>query len=45
MFLSKENESLLIEKIILLTEHILNGNNEDYEISFGKDNKRIMIFF
>ena len=40
MFLSKENESLLIEKIILLTEHILNGNNEDYEISFGKDNKR-----
>ena len=45
MFLSKENESLLIEKIILLTEHILNGNNEDCEISFGKDNKRIMIFF
>ena len=40
MFLSKENESLLIEKIILLTEYILNGNNEDYEISFGKDNKR-----
>ena len=23
----------------------MNGNNEDYEISFGKDNKRIVIFF
>ena len=23
----------------------MNGNNEDCEISFGKDNKRIMIFF
>ena len=44
MFLSKENESKLIDKIISLTEYILNGKNDKpLEIFF--DNKRIMIFF
>ena len=43
MFLSKENESKLIDNIFILTEHILYGKNEDCEITF--DNKRIMIFF
>ena len=42
MFLSKENESKLIDKIIILAEYILNGKN-DLEIVF--ENKRIMIFF
>ena len=44
MFLSKENESKLIDKIISLTEYILNGKNDKpLEIFF--ENKRIMIFF
>ena len=44
MFLSKENESQLIEKIISLTEYINTGKSEKpLEIFFG--NKRVMIFF
>ena len=44
MFLSKENEQLLIEKIIALTQYILEGNTNNFEINFGQ-NKRLMIFF
>ena len=44
MFLSKENESLLIEKVILLAGYIETGNSkENFEIFF--ENKRVMIFF
>ena len=44
MFLSKENESILIDKIIRLAEYILNGKNaQPLDIFF--ENKRIMIFF
>ena len=44
MFLSKENESILIDKVIILAEYILNGKNDKpKEIFF--ENKRIMIFF
>ena len=44
MFLSKENESKLTDKIISLAEYIHTGKNENpLEIFF--DNKRIMIFF
>ena len=44
IFLSKENESQLIEKIISLTEYINTGKSEKpLEIFFG--NKRVMIFF
>ena len=44
MFLSKENESKLIEKVITLAEYIIsNDNKEDKPILF--ENKRLMIFF
>ena len=44
LFLSKENESKLIEKIITLAGFIVNDNNEkEKEIFF--ENKRLMIFF
>ena len=44
MFLSKDNESNLIEKIISLAEYIYTGKNDKpLEIFF--DNKRVMIFF
>ena len=44
IFLSKENESKLIEKIITLAEFIVNDNNDkEKEIFF--ENKRLMIFF
>ena len=44
MFLSKENELILIDKVIALAEYILNGRNDKpLEIFF--ENKRIMIFF
>ena len=44
MFLSKENESKLIEKIISLAEYIKDGKNEEpFEMFF--ESKRIMIFF
>ena len=44
MFLSKENESLLIDKIISLTDYILNGKSNTFELNFDQ-NKRLMIFF
>ena len=44
MFLSKENESKLIEKIISLANYIDNGNKDSPQELFF-DNKRIMIFF
>ena len=44
MFLSKENESLLIDKIISLTDYILHGKANSSELNFGQ-NKRLMIFF
>ena len=44
MFLSKDNEEKLIEKIISLTDYVINGNkNDPKEIFF--ENKRMMIFF
>ena len=43
MFLSKENESKLIEKVISVAEYILSGSSSPLEIIF--DNNRIMIFF
>ena len=44
MFLSKDNEEILIEKVISLCEYIFNGSNkEPKEIFF--ENKRTMIFF
>jgi len=43
MFLSKENESILIDKVISVAEYILNGTSSPLEISF--ENNRIMIFF
>ena len=43
MFLSKENESKLIDNIILLADYILNGNSKPYELSF--DDNKILIFF
>ena len=43
MFLSKENESILIDKVISVAEYILNGSSSPLEITF--DNNRIMIFF
>jgi len=44
MFLSKENESQLIEKVIKITDYILHGNTNPLELNFDK-NKRLMIFF
>ena len=44
MFLSKENESLLIDKVISLTDYILTGKSKNLELNFGQ-NKRLMIFF
>ena len=44
MFLSKENESQLIEKVIRITDYILHGNTNPLELNFDK-NKRLMIFF
>ena len=43
MFLSKENESLLIEKVIQVSEYIIKGTSKPFEISF--DNNRLLIFF
>ena len=43
MFLSKENESILIDKVISLTEYILMGNSEPFEISFKSN--QLLIFF
>ena len=44
MFLSKDNEEKLIEKIISFTDYVINGNkNDPKEIFF--ENKRMMIFF
>ena len=43
MFLSKENESILIDKIISLTEYIIQGKPIPFELSF--DNNQILIFF
>ena len=43
MFLSKENESKLIEKVISVAEYILSDSSSPLEIIF--DNNRIMIFF
>ena len=42
-FLSKENESLLIEKVIQVSEYIIKGTSKPFEISF--DNNRLLIFF
>ena len=43
MFLSKENESKLIDKVISATEFILEGKTKNYELSF--DDNKILIFF
>ena len=43
IFLSKENESLLIEKVIQVSEYIIKGTSKPFEISF--DNNRLLIFF
>ena len=43
MFLSKENESLLIEKVIQVSEYIIKGTSKPFEINF--DNNRLLIFF
>ena len=43
MFLSKENESLLIEKVIQVSEYIIKGTSKPFEISF--DNNRLLVFF
>ena len=43
MFLSKENESELIEKVILLTDYILQGKTNTFELKFN--NKHVLIFF
>ena len=43
MFLSKENESHLIEKVISLTDYILHGNSPQFEIPFN--NNHVLIFF
>ena len=43
MFLSKENESLLIDKVINVTDFILYGKSDKYEITFN--NNHILIFF
>ena len=42
-FLSKENESLLIEKVIQVSEYIIKGTSKPFEINF--DNNRLLIFF
>ena len=44
MFLSKENEFLLIEKVIALTNYIDTGKN-DSPLELFFENKRVMIFF
>ena len=43
IFLSKENESLLIEKVIQVSEYIIKGTSKPFEINF--DNNRLLIFF
>ena len=44
MFLSKENESLLIDKVMSLARYIETRNSkENFEIFF--ENKRVIIFF
>ena len=43
MFLSKENESELIEKVITLTQYILQGKTNPLDITFK--NKHVLIFF
>ena len=43
MFLSNENESLLIDKIISTTDYILTGKSNKFEISF--ENNHVLIFF
>ena len=44
MFLSKENESQLIEKVIRITDFIVQVEAKSLELNFEK-NKRLMIFF
>ena len=43
MFLSKENESILIDKVIQLTQFILNGKSNSFEINFP--NNQLLLFF
>ena len=43
MFLSKENESELIEKVISLTQYVLQGKTNPLDITFK--NKHVLIFF
>ena len=43
MFLSKENEDILIDKVISLTDYILHGNSNKLEILFN--NNHVLIFF
>ena len=43
MFLSKENEDILIDKVISLADYILHGNSSKFEILFN--NNHVLIFF